>query len=236
MNQMARTYSEDEAARLLKKAAKLQDATASSIAGGVTRDELIRIAQEAGIDPKFLELAEAQPESSQNQLFMGFGEEFVYELPAEISPEAERQFFDELSTKVKISQTTIVGSTKRMQIARGLLFGTFEITSRHNKTTVRFRQSPFMAYFAGLHGPLILGCILTLVLGATGNLLGAMAGLCTILLGFGLFWFMAQGGRKKAEDKWREVVEILDSCAAKDREERSIRAHQNEASEIHVQA
>lgn len=216
MNQMARTYSEDEAARLLKKAAKLQDATASSLSGGVTQDELRRIAQEAGIDPKFLELAETQPESSRNQLFFGFGEEFVYELPYELSADAERHFFDELSTSVKISQSTTVGSTKRMHVSRGLLFGTLEVTSRLGKTNVRLRQSPFVAYFAGLHGPLIIGCILALALGAQGNLVGLMAGLATILVGFALFWFLSQGGRRTAENKWQEIVEILDRTTATD--------------------
>ncbi len=236
IKEMARTYSEDEAARLLKKAAKLQDATASSLAGGVTQDELRRIAQEAGIDPRFLELAETQPESSRNQLFFGFGEEVVYELPYELSADAERHFFDELSASVKISQSTTVGSTKRMHVGRGLLFGNLEVTSRLGKTTVRLRQSPFVAYFAGLHGPLILGCILTLALGARGNLVGSMAGLVTILVGFAIFWFLSQGGRRTAESKWQEIVELLDRTTAADPNLAKLAAKSDASQELRLQA
>lgn len=236
MEKMERTYSEEEAARLLKKAAKLQDATTTSIAGGVTQDELRRIAQEAGIDPKFLELAEIQPETRTKPLFLGLGEEFVYELPYSLSEQAERDFVDEVGACVKIFQSTVVGSTKRVQLGQAMLFGNLEITTRLGKTTVRLRQGPLRPYFAGLHLPLILGFVFAISLGVTGNMYGMIAGIASIFIGFGLFWFLAQSGRRTAESKWLEIVEILDRCASKDRNRGVTSLAPDENSELHLRA
>lgn len=170
-------FSEQQVAEIMQRAVQLHEESqgAASYTPGVTAEELERMAEEVGVDARFLRQAieEASQPRPVSDRTLNFVEEFHRVVEGELDP----QNFDVLQDVYRPMQTRYgaggvqIGRSFRSQAWTGWGAAEVNVSSRNGRTKINVRSGPFIAYFAGLHGPLILG-----IVGAS------------ILLGNGLIW------------------------------------------------
>lgn len=197
---MKKIYSESEVSRILQKAVEIQEKeSGTGYASGVTLEELQRIAQECGIEASALQTALVQPEEETKASFFNFVETHERVFEGELDLSRTDEVIEAFGDKVKAQGMITIGRTVRIQVISGAVFGTLELTSRNGRTKLKFRQTPFIAYFAGLHLPLILSIVAGSSLMASGRVLMGLASLIGILgIGMLLFTTIANGGKRKA--------------------------------------
>lgn len=201
-------FSEKEASEILQRAARIQEGSSDAeYAPGVTLAELTRIANEAGIDIKCLQAALSGTNKTESKTsFFNLAEEHETVINGEIDSDSMGEVLDALREKFSVSQLQIVGKSVQAQVGKGSVFGTLKLSSRRGRTRVSFKQIPFVAYFAGLHVPIILSIPLALGLAANHHPLPAiLAPLGLLALGGTIFWKVAISGRRKA----RELFDML---------------------------
>jgi hypothetical protein len=203
-------YSETEVSSILKKAVEIQEKdTTTAYASGITLEELQRIARECGIEESALSAALIQPEEETKSSFLNFVETHERVFEGELDFSRTDEVVEALGD-VKIQNVQTFGRTMRAQVMSGSIFGTMEITARNGRTKLKFRQTPFVAYFAGLHLPLILSFVSVAALAGKGQLLAGLGLMIAFLvLGLALFSTIANVGKKKARtlvDKLSEQV------------------------------
>lgn len=207
-------YSESEISQILQTAAKLQEQeTASGYAPGVTFDELQRIAAECGISEEALRMALVQPEQKSEESFLNLVETQERVFDGELDFDRLDEIVDALGPNVKLQFSQQLGRSMRARVTSGTVFGDMELSSRNGRTKLRFRQTPFVAYFAGLHGPLILSFVVGANMIARGLVwpgLIALIGLLTI--GGFVFRMLAEGGKKKARKLMDVVSTAIQNC------------------------
>lgn len=208
MAERKRTYSEQEAAELLQRAAKLQESSSErSYTPGVSIEELERIALEAGIDPKFLELAIGNDVAPPKSQFLGMVEELDRVVEGELDPGDFDEVLAVLGPGMKRQQMRQVGRSLMGATTVGSSMVHVEVTSRNGRTRIRTRSTPFIAYFATLHWMGILGIILGAQLGESrGWLMGTVVGTVLLAMGFVSFTMLGRLGVAKS----RELVDKLE--------------------------
>lgn len=169
-------FSEKEAADLVVRAAKLQEKSGGGdYTPGISYDELAKMAAEAGIDPSFLSQAmDGGPvgdEDKPARSFLGIplSQEFERVVDFELPPE-NFDVVSEMFTPRAIGHgphgtrmTNVgqqVGRSLMMQVNQWPAFGQLKLTSRNGRTRITTKATAFLAYFAGLHLPLILSIVL----------------------------------------------------------------------------
>ncbi len=210
-----RYFSEKEAAKLVLEAAKLQEASSDGSGDytpGLSFTELARMAQEAGIDPKFLEqvLAKQQePEDSTRRILgIPISAEFESIVDAELPPENfdviteefEHSPFGARRTGSVTNFPVQVGRSVQVRISKGTAFGLLKVTSRRGRTRVQAKQTMFVPFMAGMYPALIF----TFVAVMSNIEKGAGLPLWTIPLALGAgaagYGVMMQLGIKKMRD------------------------------------
>jgi hypothetical protein len=204
MSSEKRVYSEQETSAILQKAAKMQEASAEGGAytPGITREELERIAAEAGIDPRFVGKAlENLDNEEPKRGWLNLSEEYERVIEGEVDPDDYDQIFQDL----KPSQAGHGGGLR--QVGRTVSMQTFykgamcnvEITSRKGRTRVKVKSVPFTAYFMSLHPAILIGVIAGANIGARGNaLIGALTFFFSMLFGIMGFAGLVKKGHKSA--------------------------------------
>jgi hypothetical protein len=211
-----RSFTEEEAADVLRCAAKLQDSSGKSSPGGLDLLELKRIAAEAGIAEEFVELAMQQPNTKSDRIMFGFGQEFVYQLPRVLSEDEIKAIITEIASRLKVNMSQEIGFTRRLNVSKGMLHGNIEITRHGDRTELKFRHVPFVPYFAGLHMPLNLSFVMFASMAASGKWqLAALLGPGLLLIGFGLFWWLSSLGIRQAEGVWTSLVGRIQAMTQK---------------------
>ncbi|MFM9873764.1 MAG: hypothetical protein ACKVQS_09910 [Fimbriimonadaceae bacterium] len=238
-------FSEKEAADLVVKAAKLQEkAGGSDYTPGISFDELAKMASEAGIDPSFLSQAMQGVPTGDEEVrsFLGIplSTEFERVVDVELPPEN----FDVVSEMFPprfmgqgphgARMTNVgqqVGRSLMMQLNQWPAFGQLKLTSRNGKTRITTKSTAFLAYFVGLHAPLILSFVLTMMMlpgERSANVNPAVLVpiiVCLMTAGMAAFTWISKAGQKK-------MRELTDLIAERVQEEgASLRANLESASE-----
>ncbi len=207
-----RIFSEKEASEILQRAAKLQETSADgSYTPGVTIDELARIATEAGIDRKYLEAALTAPTSaSVKTSLLNLIEEHELVIDGELDAEGLAELVDELRQVSKVRMVSAVGNSCQGVVSKGTAYGEFQVSSRRGRTRIRLKQTPFVAYFMGLHVPLILSLALGANFAAHGLVWPALFGaLGLFIAGCGAFYYLAKRGKEQARQLFATIGERL---------------------------
>lgn len=203
-----RIFSESEAAELIQRAAKLQERLANNeqTSLGVTLDELKKMAEDCGLDPSLIDQALVEPEDHSKASFLNLAEEHERVFEGELDANNMADVIESLASFVKLTPMIAIGKTQRFQVSNFNVFGQLGLSSRNGRTKLTFKQIPFMAYFVGLHVPLILSLVIGINLIASGHVIPGFATMFG-LLGFGVFLFvrLAKLGKRKA----RELVEAM---------------------------
>lgn len=215
---MKKIYSESEVSPILLKAAEIQERdNATNYTSGVTLDELQRIARELGISDAALQAALTQPAEETKSSFLNLIEEQERVFDGELDMDRLDEVVEVLGEGVRLQVMPHVGRTLKAQVSAfgSGVFGTLEIVSRNGRTKLKFRQTPFVAYFAGLHIPLILSIVGAANFMAHGMVLAGLLSMLGLLaIGFSLFYFIAQGGKKKARKLVDKMADRLGGLIA----------------------
>ncbi len=167
MGKPPRTYSEQEAALVLKRAAELQQAQAGSGSGVRTLAELEEAAEEAGIDRALVrraatEVRRAAPVETRDNAFLGGPTSIVLEavVDGEIGPDSHEPLITEVRRSTgehgahEVLGRTLTWTTRPVagQPARTI---TVSVTPRGGVTTIRIEEKLTMmagALFGGILG------------------------------------------------------------------------------------
>lgn len=211
-----RFVSERDAGRILEKAARLQEASRDGADGyspGISVSELERIAAEAGIDAAFLRSALAEPQPPNiKRSFLGQVEEREVVIDGELSEDGWEELNEYLTKQGRFVTMATTARTKSIVMGGSWLTNSkLDITSRKGRTRITFRQPAFLAYFAGLHTPLILSIVLLANFLAgrqpawiAFSLFGAVLG-----LGVMLYFFFLRLTRQKGLEFFDGLSELI---------------------------
>ncbi len=204
---MEQRFSEEEATALIQQAAELQSRLGGVLRpDGLTLTELKRIAEDTGIDPSFIDKALSTPKAKTSRSNGGLSEEFIFESAGALTDEDKSALVDFVRERgIKLQNASSLGTTIQAQIAKKLLFGPLMIQSRNNRTKLSLKQVPFVAYFAGLHLPLILSISLGIPMSIKLGWICGLLSLMLLMLGVGLFTALAKKGRAQARTFFEEL-------------------------------
>jgi len=218
-------FSEKEAADLVVRAAKLQEkAGGGEYTPGISFDELAKMAAEAGIDPAFLNQAMQGVPTGDEEVrsFLGiplsteFERVVDFELPPEnfdiVSEMFPPKWMGQGPHGPRMSNVgQQVGRSMMMQVNQWPAFGQLRLTSRNGKTRITTKSTAFLAYFVGLHVPLILSFVFTMMLMPGKNSASVnpavMVPIIAFLMTAGLaaFTWISKAGQKKM----RELTDLI---------------------------
>ena len=211
-----RFVSEREAGRILEKAARLQEASRDGADGcspGISISELERIAVEAGIDAAFLRTALAEPlPPNIKRSFLGQVEEREVVIDGELSEDGWEGVNEFLIKQGRFVTLTSTPRTKSIKMVTSWLSdSTLDLTSRKGRTRLSFRQSAILAYFVGLHAPLITSIVFGVILMATGRPLWMALSLFGAVLGPGvlLYNYILRLTRRKGIELFQGLSEVI---------------------------
>jgi hypothetical protein len=214
-------FSEKEASEVLQRAARLQEERggASSYAPGISHDELVRIATEAGIAPENLEAAiHAASQNPAKRSFLNLVEEVERVVDAELDPENFDVLLDAAKpTRQRRHPARQVGRTFSMQTNyRGSLYN-IEVTSRNGRTRIRVASMPFLAYLMSLHPAIFITILGAGPMAGHGNGAAAAAfALAVIMIGIMAFVALARrGSNNTAELADRLETAVREATTAK---------------------
>ncbi|MBS1724709.1 MAG: hypothetical protein JSS66_17345 [Armatimonadetes bacterium] len=202
-------FSEREASEILQQAARLQEQSgASEYTPGVTYEELVRIATEAGIDKDYLQKAiDSPPATAPKHSLFNLIEEQDKVLDGELDDDGLSELMDQIRDLVKLQRAQTFGKSIEAQAWRGGVCGTLKVSSKRGRTRIAFRQVPLLAYFTGLHVPLVLSIPLAIGLGSHGGAIPAILGpLALLTAGGSVFYMVAQAGKRKARELFAKIV------------------------------
>ncbi len=217
MPEPRRVYSEGEAADLLKRAAELQEQSGQdTYQPGVTWEDLVQIAKDAGIDPAYLERAttSAPAAKERHKGLLNYSVERVVdgELPLEkfdVILEAARPMN---SSKTQPAQ---VGKTLRSQTWMGWNAGQIEVSSKKGRTRIKVGTNAGLPYLMAVHGPFIAAIVTLANLSERGMApLGlAIAGGLLLVAGF-FFQLIMRKSREQADQLVDRIAETVAEEAA----------------------
>lgn len=227
-----RTYSDQQVKDILMKAVDLQQQRAldgSPDPNGLTREQLVKMAAELGIDPKYLDAAIDQARVSQKEdkgtwiLGIPFAHKHQAVVDGELDPERFDVVVPELGNpglNQHVSASSQVGRSLNARVQKGFAFGPLTVVSRDGKTRIDGRHVAFVGFMLGMY-PALIGALLTgATLAKQGNpLFGLGAALAFLLAGTGLFGWMA----RKADQAMKEVVARVASVVAEETKAQGVR-------------
>ncbi|MCW5938253.1 MAG: hypothetical protein KF884_08125 [Fimbriimonadaceae bacterium] len=220
-------YSESEILEVVRRAAELQEAgSKDGYVPGLTHEEIVRMAAEAGIEPAYIEAAlqerlAAKPLLTQPRS----GEEIERLLPVEVAPEE----YDVITESVKLMPRSssqygqsggidTVGRTVRGQIAGFWDNPQFAVTSRGGRTRLRIWPTKVNA------GALSALWTIPLVLSpVVGRLQGPVAGVLASVLSLAGAWITYHWLREKARHVAKSAADSLEAAIIRAAEETQAR-------------
>jgi len=199
-----RVYSEQEVAAILKRAVEITEEGGPGYQPGVTRDELLKIAQEVGVPLAALEQALSEAGAKRDvkgPLQLTSEHERVVE--GEIDPNQYDLIIDGLKPLQRRHSQAItqVGRKLTMQTWNGVGQSTIDITSREGRTRIHVRSS---AIFQGLMTlyPAFIGSMVAMgSLGERGMIgLGAAIAAGLTAIGATMFGILTRKGHEKSRE------------------------------------
>lgn len=225
MSEHRRIFSEQEAADLLIKAAKLQEEQPheNTYSAGLTYDELVRMAKELGVDEKYLSqiLNQTVASDSQAEVKKWLGMVTRAELERVIDGELPPEKFDVLMEELTLHQPIGTVGMQNMirQVGRSIQgtiktktgYAGFQITSRNGRTRIKTKLQPFLNYFATIYPANIIS-IFPFLASASGKLswlisLGIFGGLNFLAwLGTRALTNRSLDAMKESTDKLEQLI------------------------------
>lgn len=175
-----RVFSEKEAGEIVQRAVRLHEAELESTipyTPGITADELMRVAMEIGVDPKFIEQAMIEGGSAESKKgILHLTEEFERVIQGELDPNRFDVILDQLKVMNHKGQgATQVGRTLQATHWTGLSQANVQVTSRNGRTRVNVKSNALFAWLFALH-PAFIASVITLAgTGESGNILIGLA-------------------------------------------------------------
>jgi len=217
-----RVFSEKEVSEILLRAAKLQEQAPveqATYAPGFTKDELLRVAAELGLSTEYLERAIRESDASvtetEGKVVLGvpFGTEIEHIIEGEVPVDRYDIIADAIGKMDAQAMLGVrqLGKTLTGPYKEGLNHATFTITPRDGRTRLRFRYSPFIAYFVTMHWMGLVSLVLFPILMGSG-VLNVGQGLAGMLLGLAGGWAAWGAVARMGLDKMRRKA---DEVAAK---------------------
>jgi hypothetical protein len=220
-----RVFSEQEAADLVIRAAKMQEASqeSSSYTPGIDIEQLKRLAADVGVDEKFLFAAmSATPEAKDvHRRFMGLPifDEYERVVEGELDPEDFDIVTDLMGSgpgRTRLSgngnrtlMTTQVGRSLEGYVRSGPAYGPLKMTSRNGRTRISARRTMFVPFMAGLYPAIILS-IVTMAMASENSISVAIAATIVLLLaimGSVTFGALAMQGERKMKQIVDEMAD-----------------------------
>ncbi|MBZ0213467.1 MAG: hypothetical protein K8H99_06690 [Nitrospirae bacterium] len=215
-----RVFSEKEAAEIVQRAVALQESAgdnARAYVPGVTLDELKRIAEEAGIDPKYIEVALESRVREGHKGPLHLTEEFERVVDGELPPED----FDVVMEHVKSANTqrpvVQVGKSLQGQIWTGWGLAGLNVTSRNGRTRIHVKSNAFLPFMTTLY-PCLVGSIIATASMSERGLVAAGLGVAAAVIGAGLVGFKAL--LNKGHEAARKTTDRLEEAVATETESR----------------
>lgn len=160
---MAReVFSEQQVSAILRRAVELSEKqNEEGYTPGITRDELIRIAQEVGLSPEHLE--QAIREAGSNPEFrkkFNLVQEFEEVVDGEISPENFDVLTPNLRTLGRGGGMRQIGRSLQGRVWAGGGTGSLTVTSRNGRTRIEGKSNPLGAVLLSLY-PAFIGMVIS---------------------------------------------------------------------------
>lgn len=213
-------FSEKEVADIVLQATKLQEdapAHEASYAPGFSRDEILKMAEDLGIEPRYIEEAmRRRTTSTENEGgFKLLGAPFSATFERIVDGDVESEDFDLLLEDFAATGPrgqavhTQVGRAVNSRIARGLAFGNVTIRSRDGRTRIMAKQTAFIPFMTTLYPALLGGLVAGIPLMAKGSIpvVWGLAGITTLMTAAFL------GFRALAKIGVNQMRKIVDSMA-----------------------
>lgn len=225
-------YSEQEVAAILKRAIELTEQEGAAYQPGVTREELIRIAEDVGVPIQALERAILElGESKEARGPLQLSAEFERVVDGEVDPDQ----YDLIIEGIKPLQRghsagpSQVGRKLTMPAWNGVGQSQIELTAREGRTRIKVKSN---ALFQGLMTlyPAFVGSIIAMgSLGERGLIgVGALIAAGLTAVGVGLFGFLTRRGHEKSREMADELRDRVARTLAEQAAPSQVRARATE--------
>ncbi|CAN5463935.1 hypothetical protein BH11ARM2_BH11ARM2_35830 [soil metagenome] len=232
MGEKGKVYSEKQTAEILQRAARMQEQTGESVyAPGLTQEEILSIAAEAGIAPENVESAivslEARPPASG---FLNLSQEDERVVNAELDP-ADFDVILDVAKPARLSHYST------QQVGRTLTFHTrykgglyrVEVTAKNGRTRIRVTSLLLYAYLLSLHPALLLALFGSAIIAAQGVKVGAVLFAFVVLM-LGCLAFATLIHRTKG--KTAELADALEKRVRETTDEEATRLPESNPSPL----
>lgn len=207
-------FSEKQASEILQKAAHLQEEKGGAYAPGISHEDMVRIATEAGIDPQYIDAAiKSLANKETKKSFLNLIDEEERVVDGELDPSEFDVIFDAAKpSRMRRGGAQQVGRTLTMQtFYKGNVYHV-EISSRSGRTRIKVKSVPLTPYFFSLHPTLFAALMGFGYFGGHGNfLVGSLFALTSLIVGFSGFGLLARRGTSKTG----ELADKIEDCIEK---------------------
>ncbi|MCW5942911.1 MAG: hypothetical protein KIS66_11810 [Fimbriimonadaceae bacterium] len=188
-----KVFSEQEAAQIVQRAVHLQESASEGrgYVPGITYDELRRIAEEAGIDSRFLDQAVREGNAPvSHRGLLHFTETFERVIEGELAPEDFDVVMEHLHTGGRNSQVMQIGRMLKGNTYTGWGMASIAVASRNGRTRLSVKSNAFVAFFVSLY-PAIIGSVIAASAMGERGLVAQGLGVAACLLATGAIGFRA---------------------------------------------
>lgn len=213
MAQERKVFSEQEVTAVVRRAVELQEtAGQESYTPGVTATELGRIASELGIDPKYLQQAINESNSTESKKGpFHLTEEFERVVDTELKPEDYDILLKYLKpTNGRGGSWSQVGSTVSGSTWTGWSNANFQVTSKKGRTRVSIKSNALFAWLVSVHPATLASLVLLPSLASKGHAWLALAIVLPLLTVAGLaFKGLVARGHKAARELTERIAHAI---------------------------
>ncbi len=215
------TYSDQQVKDILMKAVELQQQgtlDAGTTEGGLSKEQLAKMAAELGIDPKYLDAAIDQARVTRQEdkglTFLGvpLARNHHAVVEGELDPERFDVIVPELGNPGMNSHLggSQVGRSLTARVSKGMAFGPISVVSRDGKTRIEARQAAFVGFMAGMYPALITSIMVGAgMIGHGHAMAGSLIAGGILAAGFTAFRFMALRGDRSMKEIVSRVAEVV---------------------------
>lgn len=206
---------------MVRRAIELQEqASQESYTPGVTDTELQRIAGELGIDPKYLELAINEANTTESKKGpMHLTEEFEKVVDFELAPEDYDVLLAHLRPVNNRGSIQQVGRTLSGQTWTGCSMARVEVTSKKGRTRINVKSNALFAWLTTIHPATMASILLLGIMGERGHIWMALAIVAAVWLVASIaFSALLKNGHKAARRLTEKLAESVAEAAPDIRE------------------
>jgi len=214
-----RVFSEKEASEIVQRAVRLHEQaleSSSPYTPGITAGELVRIAMEIGVDPKFVEQAMIEgPGLESRKGVLHLTEEFEKVIQGELDPSRFDIVLDELKLMNRHQGVGAaqVGRTLQATHWTGVSQAQVQVTSRNGRTRVNVKSNCLFAWLFALH-PAFIGSVIALAVTGEEGMIAAGFAIAAVLGIAG--WTGFRTLLKKGHQRAGELAERLSRTIAEE--------------------